>query len=90
MPKREQNKHINEELYLDIISFMSILYKMGFDECVDNDVLFVEMLNESGFRTPQGHEFSNVSYRNFMKRMSDDTKIAVKNVLKGENAWWKV
>lgn len=84
MSKRDQNKHVSEELYLDIISFMGVLYKMGFDDCVDNDVLFVEMLNESGFRTLQGHEFTNVSYRNFMKRMSEDAKIAVKNTLKGE------
>ncbi len=83
MSKREQNKHAAIELYYDIISYMSVLYKMGFDNCVDVDVLFVEMLNETGFRTPQGHEFTNASYRHFMGRMEKVVGSSVRDVLRG-------
>jgi len=83
MKKREVNNLLANELYLDIISFMSILYKMGFDESVDNEVVLVAMLNEAGFKTVQGHDFTIMSYRNFMKRVNVDTVSHVKNVLQG-------
>ncbi len=82
--KREQNKIKSTELYYDIISYMSVLCKLGYENIVDNDVLLVEVLNETGFRTVQGHEFSNKSYRNFMSRMDTAVKDHVIEVLKGE------
>jgi len=82
--QREQNKLKSTELYYDIISYMSILCKMGYENTVDNDLLLVEVLNETGFRTVQGHEFSNNSYRNFMNRMDSAAKDHVIDVLKGE------
>jgi len=83
MSKREYNKLLSKELYFDIIAFMSILYKTGFDECVEKEVLFVEMLNEAGFKTVQGKEFSLMSYRLFMNRMDEEVKTSVKDLLKG-------
>ncbi len=82
--QREQNKLKSTELYYDIISYMSILCKLGHESILDNDMLLVEVLNETGFRTVQGHEFSNKSYRNFMNRMDATVKDHVIDVLKGE------
>ncbi len=82
--QREQNKLKSTELYYDIISYMSVLCKLGYENIVDNELLLVEVLNETGFRTVQGHEFSNNSYRNFMNRMDSAVKDHVKDVLKGE------
>ena len=72
LKKREANKIIACELYLDICAFMSIIYKMEHDELVDNTSMFVIALNESGFRTVQGQEFSRMGYENFMKRVQTE------------------
>ena len=82
MTKLEYNKVLSTELYYDIVAFMSVLYKMGFDESVENESLFVEMLNESDFRTVQGKPFSIMSYRLFMSRMCEEVKYNLKNELK--------
>jgi len=83
LTKREQNALLAQELYLDIVAFMSILYKMGFDDLADCTVKLVAMLNESGFRTVQGHEFTVQSYTNFMNRMNIDTQTHTKDILSG-------
>jgi hypothetical protein len=65
-----------EELIFDILAFRSILFKMQFDECAENESLFVQMLNEAGYRTVTGKEFSLMGYRKMMER-ADNTKLRI-------------
>ncbi|CAL9992254.1 anti-sigma factor [Vibrio phage K567] len=58
-----------KELALDIAAYASLLVKMGYCECVENQKLFVEMCNEAGFRTVTGKEFSQMSFRQMFARL---------------------
>ena len=59
----------SKELALDLASFASALMKLGFDDIVTNQKLFVEVCNESGFRTVTGLEFSQMSFRQVFGRL---------------------
>ncbi|AAQ64365.1 anti-sigma70 protein [Vibrio phage KVP40] len=79
------------ELALDIAAYASLLVKMGYDECVTNQKLFVEMCNEAGFRTTTGKEFTQMSFRQMFARLPQGTKREVResfswgNVPQGES-----
>lgn len=73
-------KYTTTELALDIAAYASLLVKMGFDECVTNQKLFVEMCNESGFRTLTGKEFTQMSFRQMFTRLQPHAKKQVREV----------
>lgn len=56
------------ELLKDIFAFAVLLTRMGFEDCVTQQNLFVEMLNESGFRTITGKEFTPQSWIIMIRR----------------------
>jgi hypothetical protein len=62
-------KQSTTEIALDIIAFGSICIKCGFDEALMNQRLFVEMVNEAGFRTSRGEEFTYMGFRQMMARL---------------------
>lgn len=65
-------KHMNArvELAKDIVSFASVLIKMECDDILANQSLFIEVLNETGFRTSTGKEFTKMSFRNIFSRLT--------------------
>ncbi|URC15257.1 anti-sigma factor [Paraglaciecola Antarctic GD virus 1] len=58
------------ELMLDIAATASILYKMGFDELVDNQSDFIRILNELGFTTTSGRSLNKMNYRMMISRLT--------------------
>ena len=65
------------ELAKDIIAYASVLIKMDCDDVLENQTLFIEMLNESGYRTVTGKEFTKMSFRNLFGRLSRKEKESV-------------
>ena len=65
------------ELVKDIVAFASILIKMECDDILANQSLFREVLNEAGFRTTTGKEFSKMSFRNLFSRLSNRERAEV-------------
>lgn len=76
MPK-ESVKQSSTEIACDIIAFTSILIKHGFDDAVANQRLLVAMVNEAGFRTPRGDEFTYMGFRQMMARLDPAIKAKV-------------
>jgi hypothetical protein len=68
------------ELALDLAAYASLLVKMGYDECVTNQKLFVEMCNETGFRTTTGKEFTQMSFRQMFSRLAENKKQEVREI----------
>lgn len=66
------------ELCRDIVATASILYKFEMCHILENQSLFIEFLNEAGFKTVRGKEFSKMSFRNMWLRMN---KKEVKDIL---------
>jgi hypothetical protein len=62
------------EIAADVMTFANICLRLGFDESVNNQKVFVEMINEAGFRTVSGKKFTYMSYRQMMNRLDDDFK----------------
>ena len=58
----------------DIIAFVSVCIKMGFEESVNNQRLLVEMVNEAGLRTVRGEEFTYMGFRQMMARLPESVK----------------
>lgn len=65
------------ELAKDIISYASVMIKMDCDDVLENQSLFIEMINESGFRTVTGKEFTKMSFRNLFQRLNRREKESV-------------
>lgn len=65
------------ELAKDIIAYASVLIKMDCDDVLENQTLFIEMLNESGYRTVTGKEFTKMSFRNLFGRLNGREKESV-------------
>ena len=63
-----------EEIIKEIIVFRQILFKMGCDEAAENEKVFVEVLNDYGFRSSYGKELTYMGYRQMMER-ADQTMI---------------
>lgn len=63
-----------QETIKDIIATASLLIKMDRDDILDDQDLFVEFLNELGFKSPSGEYFTKAGFRQMMKRIPDDQK----------------
>ncbi|MGL5581371.1 MAG: hypothetical protein ACRDCE_10475, partial [Cetobacterium sp.] len=59
------------ELAKDILAFASILNKFGGESILENQTLFIEVLNEAGFRTQTGKEFTKMGFRNMFQRLTN-------------------
>lgn len=70
----KEQKQSSNEIALDIIAFTSICIKCGFEDSVFNQRLLVEMINEAGFRTTRGEEFTYMGYRQMMARLDPELK----------------
>lgn len=57
------------ELALDIVAVVSILIRTGREDITEDKRLFTQFLNELGFRTLSGKEFTLMNYTMFMKRL---------------------
>lgn len=58
------------ELCKDIVATASLIIKLGVDgEIFDTQVNFYEFLNEAGFRTVSGKEFTKMNFRNMWARL---------------------
>ena len=62
------------EIALDIMAFAQICIRLGFEESVENQRVFVGMINEIGFRTPRGDEFTYMGYRKMMERLPKEIR----------------
>lgn len=69
------------ETILDIVSVASILYKFGFDELVDNQTTFINVLNQLGFTTTSGKVLTKMNYRMMVARLDDSDRENVANLL---------
>jgi hypothetical protein len=69
---------------LDIAATASILYKFGFDELVDEQTTFINVLNELGFTTTSGKPLNKMNYRMMLKRLTIADRNMVVNVLEME------
>lgn len=65
----------------DIMAFALICVRMGFEDSLNNQKLFVEMCNEAGFRTVTGKEFSQMSYRHLFGRLPMRAKQEIKDMM---------
>lgn len=65
------------ELCKDIAAAASLLMKFECDDILTNQTLFIEFLNESGFRTVKGQEFSKMSFRNMFERLPHEDRRSV-------------
>lgn len=70
----KEQKQSSNEIALDIIAFTSVCIKCGFEDSVFNQRLLVEMINEAGFRTTRGEEFTYMGYRQMMARLDPELK----------------
>lgn len=57
-----------EEIVKEIVVFVQVLIKMGFDEEVRNAKWLVEVLNEFGFTSSYGKPLTYMGYRQMMER----------------------
>lgn len=62
------------ELVKDIFAFAVILTRFGYSDSVANQSLFVEMLNEAGFRTVTGMEFTPQNFHIMIRRLHPRVK----------------
>lgn len=59
------------ELAKDIVATASLLIKLGIDGSIlEQQSTFIEFLNEAGFRTVTGKEFTKMSFRQMFARMT--------------------
>lgn len=65
------------ELAKDIAAFASILIKFGHDKCLENQTAFIEVLNEAGFTTVTGKEFTKMGFRKMFERLTPEEKMEV-------------
>ena len=65
----KQNKSL--ELVKDIIATVSVLIKFEMDgEILDSQSMFIEFLNEAGYRTVSGKLFTKMNFRKMFERLS--------------------
>ena len=62
------------ELVKDITAFTLLLLRLDFDDIVENKTLLVEVINEAGFRTVTGKEFTLQSFNAMICNLSPNTK----------------
>ncbi|MBF84547.1 MAG: hypothetical protein CL489_08740 [Acidobacteria bacterium] len=72
------------ELVLDIVAVVKILIRTEMDHIIDEKNLFIEFLNESGFRTLGGKEFTVANYNIMMKRLKPYEISIIKGYCEGE------
>jgi hypothetical protein len=65
------------EVVLDICATASILIKFGSCHILENQSLFIAFLNESGFRTVSGKEFTKMSFRQMFDRLTYKERLFV-------------
>lgn len=63
-----------EEIIKEIIVFRQILYKMGCDDEANNEKVFVDVLNDFGFRSSYNKPLTYMGYRQMMER-ADQTML---------------
>jgi len=71
------------EIAADIMAMANICIRVGNEELVNDQKLWVEFLNEAGFRTVRGEEFTYMSYRQMMARLDKDFKAKIVSELCG-------
>lgn len=69
------------ELVKDIFAYALLLIRLGYDKCVTNRTIFIEMLNEAfhtngspAFRTVTGKEFTVQSFHIMISRLPQNVK----------------
>lgn len=78
MSKKQFNPAVIE-LAKDIAAFASITAKVGFEDCLTNQKLFVEMCNEAGFTTVSGKPLTQMNFRHMMGRLPDEVKLEIRD-----------
>ena len=68
----------NNELIKDIFAYGALFARLGFEECISTQTMFVEMLNEAGFKTSSGKNFSKQSFRQMISRLDSRVKKGLK------------
>lgn len=76
---KTDNKQKMIELALDLAAFGNIVAKVGFEDCLTNQRLFVEMCNEAGFRTISGKPLTQMNFRRIMGTAPDNVKQEIRN-----------
>ncbi|ADM79962.1 anti-sigma 70 protein [Aeromonas phage phiAS5] len=66
------------ELVKDIIATVSLLIKLEVEgEILDTQQNLIDFLNEAGFRTVRGLEFTKMSFRQMVGRLTDEERAEV-------------
>ena len=66
------------ELIKDIIATVSLIIKLEVDgEILDTQQNLIDFLNEAGFRTVRGLEFTKMSFRQMIGRLTDEERADV-------------
>jgi len=58
----------------DIFAVASLLIKFECDHILEDQALFIEFINELGFRTPNGNRFEQWSFRALTQKISAPAK----------------
>lgn len=66
------------ELCKDIFAFAVLLTRFGYEDSVKNQRLFIEMLNEAGFRTVTGVKFTQQSMYSMIKHLHSNIITEIK------------
>lgn len=70
-PEKPKPTH---EVVKDIFAVASILIKMGREDILEDQLLFIEFLNELGVRTTWGRKFTKMGFRQMMSRLNPESK----------------
>lgn len=73
MSVREQKRKLTEALVMELLLIKSILIKVGREDIVENQTLFVAFINElpNPPKTISGEPFTYMGYRQLMKRFDE-------------------
>lgn len=67
----------NNELIKDIFAYGVLLVRLGFEECISSKTMFIAMVNEVGFRTVKGKQFTSQSFMQMVKRLDNKVKVEI-------------
>ena len=69
------------DVVAEIAVIANLLYRMGFDNVVEQQALFVSFLGELGIETPQGKPINLMNYRSIVGRLTPADKLTIYKLL---------
>lgn len=76
------------ELIKDIVATVSLIIKLGVDgEILDTQQNLIDFLNEAGFRTVRGMEFTKMSFRQMIGRLTIEERQEILSEFSAQEAY---